>query len=547
MKRGKIVDSPGKSIATERGAASFEQGIIQNWQGCPAGSFPWQGGGGGFMGTLGGPQGGLPGYSSGGSPQQLSDTTSLFTNLRWYLISNFRQVLTELYVEIGLIQTIVNVPVDDALRGGITIKSKQLYEPEIEELKQVMQRHDDMGTIGWAAKWTRLFGGGGILVIADDQDPETPLEVERISEKTDLTLRAVDMWELFWSQQNIDEQEYKFEKDVPALEDDTLSTYDYYTVRVHKSRVMKIKGPPAPSFIRPRLRGWGVSVVEALVRSINQYLKAADLTYEVLDEFKVDVYKIKDLVNTLLNPQGQSQVFNRLQFANWQKDYQNALIMDAEDDWDHKQLSFAGLAEVQGGIRKQVAADLRMPITKLFGSSDSTASIGTADQNDMENYNSMVESEVREKIRFDILRVVELRCQQTFGMIPDDLEIEFEPLRVLSAEQEENVKDKKWTRISAAKSSGDITTIEFRDACNKGNIFDIKLDTTDEALNAVEDEKQASMEAQAELGANDDTSEEPGENTNKTVGGEDPGANRPDRRGAAGKSAVPQKYERTAH
>ena len=50
-----------------------------------------------------------------------------------------------------------------------------------------------------------------------------------------------------------------------------------------------MKGLTAPSFLRPRLRGWGFSVVEKLVRSINQYIKATDLGFEVLDEFKLDV------------------------------------------------------------------------------------------------------------------------------------------------------------------------------------------------------------------------------------------------------------------
>src|SRR3954471_18346943 len=157
---------------------------------------------------------------------------------------------------------------------------------------------------------------------------------------------------------------------------------------------MRLKGLTAPSFVRPRLRGWGFSVVETLVRSINQYLKATDLGFEVLDEFKLDVFKIKNLVNTLLSPNGAEKIQKRIQLANWQKNYQNALVMDSEDDFDHKQLSFSGLAEVQDGIGKQVAADLRMPITNLFG--QSAAGFNSA-EDDIEVYNAMVESQVRNK------------------------------------------------------------------------------------------------------------------------------------------------------
>lgn len=451
--------------------------------------------------------------------EQVSNTNTLFKNLRWYLVSNFRQLLSQLHVEIGLIQTIVDLPVDDALRGGIEIKSKQLDEGQINELQISLDRDNDINTVGQAAKWNRLFGGAGILILVGDQDPELPLDVEAIGPDTALELRAADLWELFWDKQNTEGYD-------PSLQAQDFETYDYYGEKVHKSRVMRMKGLEAPSFIRPRLRGWGFSVVEKLVRSINQYLKATDLSFEVLDEFKLDVYKIKNLVNTLISPGGEQKIKQRVQLANYQKNYQNAVVMDSEDDFDHKQLSFAGLAEAMAGIRKQVASDMRMPLTKLFGSSES-GGIGNNDQNDMENYNSMVESEVRNKIKYDLLRVCELKCQKLFGFIPDDLDLSFKPLRVLTAVDEENVKTQKFARVMAAKQAGEITTVEFRDACNKGDLFDITLDTSEDLLNPNDHEVEDVVEEGENNPTNPDDTDDPGadrEDTQKakvfSIGGE---------------------------
>lgn len=445
---------------------------------------------------------GLPGFGGGSNSfpggftaQPVESSNTLFDNLRWYMVSNMRQLLSQMYVEIGLVKTIVDVPVDDGLRGGILIKSKQLDEDQIKELQISMDRDDDLNTVGWAAKWNRLYGGAGILILVDDQDPEEPLDIKSITENTDLEFRAVDMWELFWDKQNTEGYD-------PQLQQQDFEHYDYYAENVHKTRVMRLKGPMAPSFIRPRLRGWGVSVVENLVRSLNQYLKSTDLSFEVLDEFKLDVYKIKNLVNTLLQPGGSNKVKERVQMANWQKNYQNAIVMDSEDDFDHKQLSFAGLAEAQTGIRMQVAADMRMPITKLFGTSVSSGF--QTDQNDMENYNSMVESEVRNKLKYDILRLLEIKCQKMFGMIPEDLEIEFKPLRELTAVDQETVKTQKFTRLIQAKTAGELSTQEFRDACNKGNLFDVQLDTVEDGFNP-DDENDASEE-------DDDDKDNPGAN-----------------------------------
>lgn len=421
---------------------------------------------------FGGGLGGFPGNQGTGFSNQIENVNTIFYNLRWYLISNFRQVLCQVYVELGLVQTIVDVPVDDALRGGVDIHSKQLDEDQIKDLQISMDRDDDLGTAGQAEKWNRLFGGAGILIMTD-QDPSEPLDLDALTDDAPLEYRAVDMWELFWDKQNTEGYD-------PTIQEEDVEYFSYYGIQVHKSRVMRMKGLVAPSFIRPRLRGWGYSVVEKLVRSLNQYLKATDLGFEVLDEFKLDVYKIKNLTNTLLSPQGEQQVKKRIQLANWNKNYQNAVVMDSEDDFDHKTLSFAGLAEAMAGIRMQVASDMRMPLTKLFGISAAGFNSG---EDDIEVYNGMVENEVRNKIKYVILRMIEVKCKKLFGFIPDDLEIKFKPLRILSSEQEEAVKTQKFTRLLQAKTANEITTYEFREACNKDNLLGITLDNADDELN----------------------------------------------------------------
>lgn len=402
------------------------------------------------------------------APVQNSET--LFVNLRWYLVSNNRQLLNEMYAELGLVQTIIDVPVDDGMRGGVTITTAQLNEKEVAKLLTRMDREDDLNIIAQAAKWNRLFGGGGVMILTD-QDPAEPLDLESLSLDSDVEFRAVDMWELFFDVMNVESYQ-------PSLDGDEFTHFSYYGMTVHKSRVLRLEGIEAPSFIRPKLRGWGLSVIEILVRSINQYLKGTDLAFEVLDEFKVDYYKIKGLVQSLMSPNGKEKVQRRIAEMNLSKNFQNAIVMDSEDEWDHKQLSFQGLADAMLQIRIQVASDMRIPMTKLFGLSASGFNSG---EDDIEVYNAMVESQVRNKIKFIILRAVEIRCQELFGFIPDDLEIGFESLRVMSSEQEENVKDKKFSRALQSLQTGAISLKEFRDICNKSKLFELPLETTDES------------------------------------------------------------------
>lgn len=415
---------------------------------------------------------------SGGT--EVSRQNTLIANLRHSLVSNNRALLSQGYVEHGLIQTIVDLPIDDAFRGGIDIKSGQLSTEQVEDVNIYLKRHDIINSvIAQAGKWNRLYGGAGILIIADDAKPDIPLEIEKLGKNSKIAFRAADMWELFNSSR--DQADYD-----PAMQYGQVEFYDYYSMRVHHTRVLPMIGITAPSFIRPRLRGWGISVVEALLRSINQYIKANNLSFEVLDEFKLDIYKFKDLRQTLFDKDGTAKVKQRVNVANAGKNFQNAIVLDSEDGFENKQLSFTGLAEAQKEIRMQVASDMRMPITKLFGVSAAGFSSG---EDDIENYNAMVESQVRSKMHFDIVRVVEIVCQHLFEMVPDDLDISFKPLRILSAKEEEEVKTQKFNRLIQAQQAGNISSKSFIDAANKGNLFDIQIEDDDmeQALDEAEE------------------------------------------------------------
>lgn len=433
--------------------------------------------------------GGFPGQGfPGPGGQQVSQLNPLFPNLRWYFASNFRQALSEAYCELGLIQTIVDVPVDDGLRGGVTVTSKQLSPKQLEDLRDAMVRQDDLLKLAQGLKWARLFGGGAVLILTD-QDPETPLDTAAINADTKLEFRGVDMWELYFDLQNTNGYD-------TVIQDEKFDFYSYYGTKVHKSRVLRIVGQQAPSFLRPRLRGWGLSVVECLIRGLNIYLSGTNLIYDLIDEAKIDVYGIKNLTNTLLNPNGGAAVQQRIRIANQQKDFQHAIVMDSEDSYEQKQLTFSGIAEILKENRIEVASVLRMPLTKIFGISAAGFNSG---EDDIEVYNGMIESTIRTYARKYVLQMAELRCQKMFGFVPDDLGCSFEPLRILSAEQEEKVKDSKFNRLLGALTAGAITLDEFRDACNKNDLLEVTLKDANGMLgtDAVSDENEPEGETTA--------------------------------------------------
>lgn len=425
-----------------------------------------------FINTLSG----LATALSGDSPfamfgqygDQLSQSDTLFKNNRWYLISNLRQLLTQLYVEHGIVQTLVDQPVDDSFRAGFELKSNAIDADDMEQLKIYDDRHQVIGKLiqGW--KWARLYGGGAVLIITD-QNPAEPLDINKINPDTPLEFRSVDMWELFTHQNNV--------VGSPIMGGDVGAPlgefYDYYGVPVHKSRVYRIMGKECPSFLRPRLRGWGMSELERLVRSLNQYLKNQDVIFSLLDEAKVDVYRVKGFNNALLTPAGTTGIQKKIQIANQLKSFNNALTMDIGDEYEQKQISFAGLAEVLLQIRQGIAADLKMPMTKLFGISAAGFSSG---EDDIENYNSMLESEIRKKARFMVVDLYQIIARKVLGIEIPDLMVDFNPLRILNAKEEEEVKDSQFNRTMSAYTGGLMEDTEAKEALNKDSLLPIEID-----------------------------------------------------------------------
>lgn len=412
--------------------------------------------------------------AANGQSAQLSSTATLQYNLRNWLISNDRNLLSRLYVEHGIIQTLVDQPVEDGFRAGFDIHTGQLSADEISQVLKMWDRDGVGYAVMQACKWARLFGGGSVLLITD-QPPGSPLNWDKINDKSRIAFRGVDLWELYRNQAVARDGT----PENTAMLDPDVQAYNYYGVSVHPSRVLPIRGKEAPSFIRSMLRGWGMSEVEKVVRSLNQYLKNQDVVFELLDEAKVDIFRIKGLNEALATSKGTEGVLKRTQNANMIKNFINALVMDMGDEYDQKSMAFTGLAEMLREIRIGIAADLKMPVTKLFGISSAGFNSG---EDDIENYNAMIESEVRAKAKHIVEDMLGICCQRLFGFRPDDLHISWPTLRMMKATEVEQVKEKQAARVTQFMSTGLIDANTATMAINKDKLVGVEVPEITEAL-----------------------------------------------------------------
>lgn len=395
---------------------------------------------------------------TGGSTLSSYGTIGFSNN--YSLITLNRIILTYLYTGNGIFQTAIQLPIQDAISKSIEIDSGEMSSEDIDEIMEWWEKNELWDVILNYFTWVRLYGGGAII-INSNQDPSSPLNLKGL-QNSPIDFYDVDRWQ-------IDSGSAGYKDDV--FSDYWNQEYFYlYGEKIHHSRVLRSRGKRAPSYVRRQLRGWGMSEGERMIRDLNLYLKTQDVLYEILDESKIDVYKIKGLANKLLTRGGTSSIARRVQAANEIKNYVNALVLDVEEEFEQKSMTFTGVAEVMNQNRMNVSAAMRFPMTKLFGLSASGFNTG---ESDLENYNMMVDSEVRPKLRPTVRKLLNIGMVKCFGYIPT-YNFTFPSLRVLSAVDEESIKSSQLNRALTLYDRGLIDSKEVAEISRKNKIIEIE-------------------------------------------------------------------------
>lgn len=397
----------------------------------------------------------------------------IFSEADYTLLSTKPNVLANTYKHNSFAQLAVDLPVDDAFRdGGFDIDSQTLSADELLELKDFMDDKGDKITLKDCARWGRLFGGGALVLDEGSKNNDKPLIIERLKGRENVDFIACDRWQCC----PIGDSIYTTDKFL-------LQNYvnDTKYGEVDKSRMKLFIGKTEPYFIRTQLQGWGASIFEAIIPALSQYIKANNVILELLDEAKIDILKIFGLSDVLGTADGEASVRRRLKIFSEQKNFESVGAMDAKDDYIQKQLSFGSLDQMIEKIMLLICSALRIPYSKVFGKGASGFSSG---EDDLENYNGMVMSSVREPLTPMIKWMLDVRCMQLFGRKIDDLVINWKPLRVLNEVDEQNVRTQKINAYIQLAQIGVLTKKQVAEQLTNDKIILFKP----EEIDAIDDE-----------------------------------------------------------
>ena len=420
-----------------------------------------------------------------GNVQDPTLLSKIFSGNAFNLITYRWVALTNAYNKNSFLQTAVNQKVEDAFRNdGLIIDSKTLDTEELEELRRVMDEEGDIEAIMDCIRWGRLYGGG-CLIANTDQDPTLPLDRKQLKGRK-LKFLATNRWQC--SPIGISpEVAPKFAFTDTMQEGVVSQDYVNYYQELDRSRVGIYTGNNAPYLTKNILQGWNASIFEGILEPIQNLLGGFNVTLELLSEAKIDIFKIADLASNLMSPDGERQVKKRLAIATANKNYKASLAMDANDDYQQKQITFGGIPQLLEQLMYIFCGYLRYPVSKLFGKGSSGFSSG---DDDLENYNGTVDSEVRIPARKLITWVVNLRCLQLFGRELPDFRPKWRPLRVMS--------EKDQAEINSRRLADYIMLLEHQVMTPKQVAQKLTEDTyilfSDEEINRVSDDFEPDME-----------------------------------------------------
>ena len=399
----------------------------------------------------------------GFQPSNLTSINPIISNNIYFPLSLDWMTLIYMYTTHGVIQTAIDMPVLDALRGGLELKSNEMDADDIKELLDFLEENEVFARMGETGTWARLFGGSGLIINVMDQDPAKPLEFKKSNAK--MKFYAANRWE-FGPGWRADDPYSMLQTPAAAYDAKEQERYTFYGMPLHASRVLAMSGKAAPSLLRWQLQGWGMTEVQRMVEDFNAYIKTKNVVYELMEEAMVDVYKMEGFNSALLTAQGQARIVNRVQRANQIKNFNRGLLLDKLDDYEQKQITFSGIGDIMKENRIGLASALRMPFSKLFGTTAGGGGLANSGQDDLENYNAMVESEVREKLKPIVRKLLRIVCVHLFGA-EFDIDFKFKSLRVLSGAEEETVKTSKQNRTLALYDRGLYTPQEAMEELGK--------------------------------------------------------------------------------
>ncbi|OOF84437.1 hypothetical protein BKG93_07865 [Rodentibacter ratti] len=373
--------------------------------------------------------------------------------VRTQTITEDREQLNALWVGNWVARKICIKRPQDMVRRWRDVYSNDLGAEKLEAFENLERKLKLRETLGEALSWSSLYGSVAILIVTDTMALNTPLQpTEQINR-----LVILPKWKISPSG----------ERDEDVLSPN-FSGYSSYQINgslsVHYSRLIILNAAKSPLSDDDI---WGISDLEAVISTLKRFDGASTNIGDLIYESKIDIFKIAGLSDKISSGlEGDvARVISSVQSI---KSATNSLLLDPENEYEQKELSFGGLKDLLVEFRNAVAGAADMPVTILFGQSAAGFASG---QEDIDNYHESVHRLQEERLRPVLERLDPLLCNMAFGHYPQDWWFEFVPLKELSQEQQINMLNTFATASNVFIQNGILNETQVANELKESGLF----------------------------------------------------------------------------
>ena len=384
-------------------------------------------------------------------------------------ISLNTHLLSKLMTHCSLVSSAIKMPVEDAIRNGFTIKSKEINE--YEEIYHIIKKNELIESMKDAIIQARLYGGC-FITISDNQEPNQPLKINSTKQ---IKLKILPRF-LFASSITAFDEEGIAPNQALSINDLFQANNKIYcnAREVHKSRLILVQSGHQLLYpLNSQLNYWDASILEKVVKPLASWLQTLDVLYEGMKKSNIDHLTIKDFdlyQGGLESASRLDQIINN--FVK-NRNYKSVIVGEEGTDLQRLSLNLSNYDNVATIFRQSLCQAYNIPECKLFPFA--VSGMNSSNEETYQNYAQSLQSEIIPQANKILTQLVKLYLQIE-GIELDDIEIEFNSPEYTKDKEKDDRKNSDLNKIFGLYDRGIISSEYVGDLANQLEILPIKLD-----------------------------------------------------------------------
>ena len=349
---------------------------------------------------------------------------------------------------------VVDLPAKDSVRAG---RNWQAKKDNIEKIEAEEARLGMWAAIQDARILGRLYGGGALL-IGGPGHPSEPLLPSDVSKGGLKYLLPVSRFDLRAVGLDTDLESPWFGQ--PQYWELMLTNQGRRVSypRVHPSRIIRFFGNPIPKsrLSRGANEFWSDSVLQVVNDAVMHASVAQSGIAGLVQEAKIDVVRIPNLMDNLSTADYTSRLTQRFQYAAMAKSNNNTLILDTEELWERKQINFTQLPDILKLYLQIAAGAADIPATRLIGLSPQ--GLNATGDTEERMYYDRIASEQKSDLTPALTTLDEMIKRSAMGRSPRDIFYMWTPLWQMTNKEAADVAKSKAETMRVITETGLMTT-----------------------------------------------------------------------------------------